>query len=134
MINNQTVNTKKAVNYLNEHVCRNIAIKDGDKVDFTILAVDIMGNSLEDSVVVLIDASVPDIDNIWLRRNKYGEVYVHNSKELSKMKLHFNAYDTESGLKTIHWFLGLKDGGSELGNGTIAVNILTARVSKYFIE
>lgn len=134
MINNQTVNTEREVSYLNKHVCRNIPIKDGDKVNFTILAVDIMGNNLKDSVIVLIDTSVPDIENVWLRRNKYGEVYVHNSRELSKMKLHFNAYDTESGLKTIHSFLGLQDGGSELGNGTIAVNILTVGVSKYFIK
>lgn len=93
-----------------------------------------MGNNLEDFVFVLIDIFVFDINYIWLRRNKYGEVYVYNLRELLKMKLYFNVYDIESGLKIIYWFLGLKDGGFEFGNGIIVVNILIVGVSKYFIK
>ena len=83
-------------------------------------------------MLVLFDTSVPDIEDIWLKRSTHGEIYVHNSKELSKLKLYFSAYDTESGLKTIQWYLGLKDGGFEIGNGTIAVNIVPSNVRIYF--
>ncbi|XP_061196785.1 uncharacterized protein LOC133205060 [Saccostrea echinata] len=125
---------RKTVSQLSQFICSNVSISDGDEVQFSIHSFDIMNNTLTDSVFVLIDTSVPDIENIWLRRNFHGDVYVHNSKELSKMKLKFDAFDLESGLKTIHWYLGSNSGASDLGNGSFGVNVLSKNISCDKIE
>ncbi|XP_062567668.1 LOW QUALITY PROTEIN: uncharacterized protein LOC134229901 [Saccostrea cucullata] len=125
---------RKTVSQLNQFICSNVSISDGDEVKFSIHSLDIMNNTITDSVLILIDTSVPDIENIWLRRNSHGDVYVHNSKELSKMKLKFEAFDSESGIKSIQWYLGSNDGASDLGNGSFGVNVLSRNISCNKIE
>jgi hypothetical protein len=129
MINNGSFSKRTTVSHVDQFVCLNISITDGDAVHFRIHSTDIMNNTLMDSVTIFIDTSVPDIENIWLQRNRHGKIYVHNSKELSKMELGFDAFDWESGLKSIHWYLGSTDGGSEISNGTIGIYKLSRNVS-----
>ncbi|XP_053405466.1 uncharacterized protein LOC128558962 [Mercenaria mercenaria] len=50
--------------------------------------------------------------------------YVHDSKDLSKMKLSFETFDPHSGIRSIEWSFGTNDVGQHLGSGKIRVNKL----------
>jgi hypothetical protein len=125
---------KRILNQRHENVsaqthCLNMSFHDGDTVIVDIAATDIMGNSNNDSAKVYIDTSVPEITNMGLTRQGFKGLFVHNSIELSKMKMVLNIQDFHSGIRSIEWYFGTTLGSLNIGNGSLAVNRLANGVS-----
>ena len=99
----------------------NLPIEDGDAVDVSILATDIMGNTIDDSFRMFIDSSPPILQNLWLMKDGYKQLYVHNSKDLTDMEFVFEAFDPHSNLKTVKWTLGTTSKGHDIGSGALPV-------------
>lgn len=95
------------VNISLEKLCIQSTIVDGDEFTLELQANDIMNHKLNDTVSVFIDRSVPEITDIWLSRDGTKQLYVHHSTDLSKMVIHFKAFDTHSGIREIKWAFGI---------------------------
>ena len=123
-LNNQSYKQYKTVgNLFSQSVCEDLKPSDGTSYTFQIKPVDINSRYLTEEYVLHVDRSPPDIDNIWLLKDGFRQLFIHNSSDLSKMKLQFEALDMHSGLSgSIQWALGTDDGGSDIGNGFIAVH------------
>ena len=71
----------------------NTTVKDGDTLEVTVKAIDIMNNTLDSSLTLYIDSTPPLITNMYLVKDGYDSVFVHNSTDLSKMNMTFYAFD-----------------------------------------
>ena len=71
----------------------NISIADGDSVGISIKAIDVMNNTLDDDITVYVDSSPPIIDEIYLVKDGFRYLFVHDSTDLSEMNMTFVAYD-----------------------------------------
>ncbi|XP_052788827.1 uncharacterized protein LOC128223594 [Mya arenaria] len=110
--------------FTNQSFCKDLNVKDGDTYTLNVKAIDIVGNTLSDNQTVFIDRSAPHLNNIWLKKDGYEMLFVHNSTDLSKMKMTFNALDPHSGLSKIHWTLGIADTMAELLDERLAVRTI----------
>ncbi|XP_053389666.1 uncharacterized protein LOC128546093, partial [Mercenaria mercenaria] len=110
--------------------CENLTPLDGQTYKFKIKPIDINSRYLEETTVVHIDRSPPSIDNIWVLKEGYKQLFVHNSSDLSKMSLQFEALDLHSGLYSIYWKLGTSDGSNDIGEGSLAVNRINGTCAK----
>ncbi|KAH3799514.1 hypothetical protein DPMN_153124 [Dreissena polymorpha] len=108
-------------NFLNQRFCTNLNVADGQTYTFNIRPVDIVDNTFNESTTVYIDRSPPHINNIWLKKDGYEMLYVHNSTDLSKMQMTFDALDSHSGLKNIKWEFGIADTSTTLTSGYLSV-------------
>ena len=79
----------------------------------------------EDSVRVSIDHSGPEVTVEGLRgRWDRDGLYVHNSTDLSTMRLVLSAADPHSGLTTLHWALSTHPLAADVGEGAVGVQRL----------
>ncbi|XP_041349352.1 uncharacterized protein LOC121368680 [Gigantopelta aegis] len=101
-------------------------VRGNARVFVELLDEDVMKNRIQENVTVHIDHTVPDINNMWLVRNKNRELYVHNSRDLSDMVLEFDASDPHSGIYSVEWFLGTQLNTSDIGKGYLPVIKLSA--------
>ena len=108
-------------NFENQKLCKSIPLKDGDTYHLKIEAVDIASHTLAEKRTVHIDRSVPHIVNIELVKDGYKKLFVHDQKDLSKMRLQFEAFDPHSGIETVEWFFGVADYSGSLDSGAIGV-------------
>ncbi|XP_052220285.1 uncharacterized protein LOC127837360 isoform X3 [Dreissena polymorpha] len=108
-------------NVLNQRFCTNLNVADGQTYTFNIRPVDIVDNTFNESRTVYIDRSPPHINNIWLKKDGYEMLYVHNSTDLSKMQMTFDALDPHSGLQNIKWEFGIADTSTALTSGYLSV-------------
>lgn len=108
--------------------CVDFDVKDGDTHTIQIQSEDIMQNTLAENITFHVDASVPYIEDIWLEKDGVRQLFVHNSKDLSKMVLEFKAYDPHSGLYSLEYFLGTSIGGNELAYKAVGVQVLGNKV------
>ncbi|XP_052790278.1 uncharacterized protein LOC128224473 isoform X2 [Mya arenaria] len=115
---------KPVPSFSNQSFCMDLNVKDGETYTLNIKAIDIAGNTLSDNRTVFIDRSVPLINNIWLKKDGYEMLYVHNSTDLSKMQMTFDAFDPHSGLSKIHWTFGIADTMTELLSEHLAVTTI----------
>ncbi|KAK3589123.1 hypothetical protein CHS0354_017089 [Potamilus streckersoni] len=113
---------KKVTNVKDQSFCENFKLSDGETYTFLIKPIDINNRSINENITVHIDSSRPEIDNIWLTKDGYKQLYVHYSSDLSKMVLEFEAMDAHSGLRSIEWKLGTASGLNNIGSGAISVN------------
>ena len=104
--------------------CHTFNLKDGDTYNLKINAIDVVDNEYSEERIVYIDRSVPHIENIWLVKDGYKQLYVHDQTDLSKMNLQFDAYDPHSGIKTIEWFFGVTDYSEIEDSGAIGVSVI----------
>ncbi|XP_061173566.1 uncharacterized protein LOC133182735, partial [Saccostrea echinata] len=123
-INSRVLDNKTAPNFLNQSVCEKYSLRDGETYDVTIIPRDVMNNTVRETIAVHIDASVPDIVEMYLIKDGMRHLFVHNSSDLSRMTISFKALDEHSGLYSIEWMLGTSPDGGELGRGSMAVNRL----------
>jgi len=100
--------------FLNQTFCRLLPVNDGETYNFIVRPVDIVGNTYNESRTLFIDQSVPQITQIWLEKDGYDQLFVHDSTDLSKMQMTFYAFDSHSGLLKIHWRFGIADASTEL--------------------
>ena len=70
-----------------------IKLYDGDILNITIKAIDIMNNTHAESTTLFIDSSMPIIENMYLMKDGYRYLFVHNITDLSKMNMVFTSYD-----------------------------------------
>ncbi|KAH3774605.1 hypothetical protein DPMN_175987 [Dreissena polymorpha] len=132
-LNNGAFTVEQLVpNFLNQRFCTNLNIADGQTYTFNIRAVDIVDNSFNESRTVYIDRSPPHINNIWLKKDGYEMLYVHNSTDLSKMQMTFDALDPHSGLHKIKWEFGIAVTSTVLTTGYLPV-VPIKNVSIFFI-
>ena len=123
-INGSFISTIEATNLLAQSFCQNIALQDGQTYTFQVQAVDIVNNSFSEERAIHIDRSVPHIENIWLVKDGYRRLYVHNTIDLSKMVIQFEAYDSHSGIQTVEWFFGSSDASENIYRETLSVTRL----------
>jgi len=100
--------------FLNQTLCEQLSVNDGETYTFYVRPIDIVGNTYNESRTLFIDQSAPQITDVWLEKDGYERLYVHDSTDLSKMQMTFNAFDPHSGLLKIHWMFGTKDTLTEL--------------------
>uniref|UniRef100_K1P7P1 Cartilage matrix protein n=1 Tax=Magallana gigas TaxID=29159 RepID=K1P7P1_MAGGI len=120
-------------NFPEENICVPVSgVNDGNTITFRISANDIIGHQIKESVVHHIDSSPPEISNAWLIRDGTREIFVHNMKDLSAMKLQFKAFDVHSGLVSVHWSIRNEDDNTVFGNGALGVySIANCAISKH---
>jgi len=116
-------------NFLSESICLAADIKDGDIFTFTLQSIDIMNHTLNDSVSVNIDTSVPEITDIWLVRDGQEQIYVHHSSDLSLMTIKFKSFDIHSGLREVKWAFGVYENNTVLIEKAVAVTTTAKAVS-----
>jgi hypothetical protein len=58
---------------------------DGDRLTTTIKALDVLGESNQDTIVVYRDATPPIIQNLWLTRDDRLNISVHRIEDFSEM-------------------------------------------------
>ena len=112
----------------NQSFCIRQDFQDNDRITIWITAIDLLGNNATENITVFIDRSPPVIEDIGLIKGGHENVYIHNSRDLSKMVLKFKALDKESGLKRVKWMLGSTKGGHDIGMGSLPVVILSEKV------
>ncbi|KAH3802479.1 hypothetical protein DPMN_156157 [Dreissena polymorpha] len=121
-LNNGAFSVEQLVpDFLNQRFCTNLSVADGQTYTFNIRPVDIVDNTFNESRTVYIDRSPPLINNIWLKKDGYEMLYVHNSTDLSKMQMTFDALDPHSGLYNIKWEFGIADTSTVLASGYLPV-------------
>jgi hypothetical protein len=118
-------------NFLSESICLATDLKDGDIFTFILQAIDIMNHTLNDSVSVNIDTSVPEITDIWLVRDGQEQIYVHHSSDLSLMSIRFKSFDIHSGLIEVKWAFGVYENNTVLIEKAVAVTA-TAKIVSIF--
>lgn len=118
------IHENETSNLLNQTFCKSLSIKDGETYIFSIRPVDIVGNTYFESQTLFIDQSVPQIANIWLEKDGYDKLFVHDSTDLSNMQMTFDAFDQHSGLLKIHWRFGIADTSTELISEHLSVGMI----------
>ncbi|VDI49547.1 Hypothetical predicted protein, partial [Mytilus galloprovincialis] len=111
----------KVMNFTSQSICLNPSMNDGDTFLLRLQARDIMNHTLNDSIKVHIDRSVPEIADIWLIRNGKKQLFVHHSSDLSAIYLEFKAFDLHSGVREIKWAFGLQENKTVLIEKALAV-------------
>ncbi|CAG2236399.1 unnamed protein product [Mytilus edulis] len=114
----------KVHNLTSETLCVHPVMNDGDIFTLKLQAKDIMNHTLNDSATVFIDRSVPEISDIWLVRDGQEQLYVHHSKDLSKMHIQFKSFDVHSGLKQVRWSFGIYENKTTLIDKTLPVKMI----------
>ncbi|XP_033746935.1 uncharacterized protein LOC117332160 [Pecten maximus] len=124
IFNNETV-----PNFTSQKICLSLPLCDGETYRFNVVAQDIMFHAYSEHIYTHIDSSEPEIFDIGLEKDDYQLLNVHNSSDLSKMVLKFNALDIHSGLHSVAWSLGTSFGGNDIGNGSLGIVRLTRNES-----
>lgn len=96
-------------------------IVDGQKYTIWMKGKDIMNNTIIDATDVKIDSTPAEVWDLGLLNNGFKELYVHSVRDLSKMKLHFKAWDEHSGLEHIIWKLGTDVDMTDIGSGSLSI-------------
>ncbi|KAI8519531.1 hypothetical protein Bbelb_027880 [Branchiostoma belcheri] len=95
---------------------------DGDSVRLWVRAYDVVGNSVQEEILLHVDSSPPVVQNFWLNRHGVPALAVHHSSDLFTMRFEFEAFDDHSGLHNIHWSLqDFLDSSTVHGEGQVAV-------------
>lgn len=118
----------KVFNFTSETICLVTNMIDGDVFKFNIQARDIMNHTLNDSVTVNIDGSVPQITDMWLVRDGNKQLYVHHDTDLSLMSFQFKAFDKHSAIKEMKWAFGVYENKTVLIKKGVGVTRIDASV------
>ena len=133
-LNNQSYQPYQTIaDFYSQSLCEDLRPSDGQSYTFQIKPVDINSRFLTEEYVVQVDRSPPDIDNIWLLKDGYKQLFIHNSSDLSKMVLQFEALDEHSGLRTMQWTFGTSDGRADIGSGFLAVHKIDVSNASYIV-
>ena len=132
--NNSTYSAEDQVpNFANQTYCSDLNVNDGDVLALKVRAIDIVGNSMFEEITVNIDASTPHITDMGLVKDGHTSLFVHDQTDLSKMDLHFKAYDPHSGIKTVEWIFAVSNNTEIVDTGAIGVITLDS-VSNHYLN
>ena len=99
----------------------NPALRDGDSVRLWLLARDYNSEQINDSVVVHVDASSPDLRDLSLVRNGVSGLALHHTDLLTDLVVEFDTFDEHSGVLRVEWEIGTALGLGDVGRGGVAV-------------
>ena len=106
-VNNGTFTSEIAVpDFLNQTFCKHLLLTDGEQYTFNVRAVDIVGNTLNDSRTVFIDGSPPLLSELCVRNAKQGVQCKSSISDMDSLLLEFRSFDYHSGIIHLHWFFG----------------------------
>ncbi|XP_052095904.1 uncharacterized protein LOC127731085 [Mytilus californianus] len=91
--------------------------EDGQRLDISVKATDIVWEYKEESITVYKDTSQPIIENLWLSRDSKEALYVHHIEDFSKMTIEWDTFDYHSGIDSVHWRLYDNFTGSDILHG-----------------
>ncbi|KAL4218473.1 hypothetical protein ACF0H5_023207 [Mactra antiquata] len=111
--------------FLHQTFCKDLGVKDGELYTIQIRPIDIVGHTYAETRTVAIDRSAPHIKNIWLTKDGKHTLFVHDSRDLSKLVLTFDATDLHSGISSIKYTFDASDGSINCTTGMLKVNKLT---------
>ncbi|KAL4218455.1 hypothetical protein ACF0H5_023190 [Mactra antiquata] len=111
--------------FLNQTFCKDLGVKDGEVYTIQIRPIDVVGHTYAENRTVAIDRSAPHVNNIWLTKDGYQTLFAHDSKDLSKLVLTFDATDPHSGISSIKYIFDTSDGSINCTTGMLKVNKLT---------
>ena len=77
-------------NVLDESGTIDVTWDDGNRLDITIRAFDILEKFTEDTITVYKDTSPPRIENLWLSRGDRINISVHSIEDFTKITYVFN--------------------------------------------
>ncbi|XP_060084327.1 uncharacterized protein LOC132563603 [Ylistrum balloti] len=117
----EIISKENVPDFASQKICLSPTMQDGEIYRFEIEAQDIMHHTYTEHVYTHIDSSGPEIFDVGLEKDGYKLLSVHNSSDLSKMILKFNALDIHSGLYSVDWSLGTSFEASDIGNGSLGV-------------
>lgn len=69
----------------NQHDILTLNWADGDRLTTTIKALDVLGESNQDTIIVYRDATPPIIQNLWLTRDNRLNISVHRIEDFTEM-------------------------------------------------
>lgn len=96
-------------------------LQDGDSVRVWFLVYDYNSEQVNDSVVVHVDSSSPDLRDLSLVRNGISGLALHHTVLLTDLVVEFDALDEHSGVLSIGWEIGTTPGMDDVGRGDVAV-------------
>ncbi|XP_069134697.1 uncharacterized protein [Argopecten irradians] len=123
------INKADVPDFTSQKLCVSPKLTDGKTYRLDLVAEDVVTHTYTDSLVTYIDSSEPEILDIWLEKDGYERLFVHNSIDLSKMILTFEASDIHSGIYSVDWSLGTTFGGNDIGQGSIGVQRLGPNIT-----
>ncbi|XP_055997828.1 uncharacterized protein LOC125647098 [Ostrea edulis] len=115
IVDNQDFTSVSAISKQGDQL--NLPWTDGNKLEVTVRAIDVLGKYLDESVTVYRDATPPQIEDLWLTRGDRLNVSVHRIEDFTKMTVEWIAYDFHSGLDSIAWRLFDNFTGTDILHG-----------------
>lgn len=100
------------------------ALSDGDSVRVWFLAVDYNFRQANDSVLVHVDSSAPEMSGLGLVRYGLGGLRLLGEERLTDLRVEFDTWDRHSGLLSIQWEIGTRMGLADVGAGNVPVQVM----------
>ncbi|XP_021356985.1 uncharacterized protein LOC110452658 [Mizuhopecten yessoensis] len=79
--------------------------EDGDKLNVTVRAIDVMQKYDDVELTVYRDHTPPVIRDLWLTRGGRTNLSVHSLEDFTTMTIEWETYDFHSGIDTLYWKL-----------------------------
>ncbi|XP_060084880.1 uncharacterized protein LOC132564227 [Ylistrum balloti] len=78
---------------------------DGDKLNVTVRAIDVMEKYDDVMLTVFRDNTAPVIRDLWLTRGGRTNLSVHSLEDFTTMMIEWESYDFHSGIDSLYWKL-----------------------------
>ncbi|XP_052071167.1 uncharacterized protein LOC127709606 [Mytilus californianus] len=92
--------------------------EDGQKLDISVKATDVVGKFTEDTTTIYKDTTAPEITRLWLTYDNKTELYVHRQEDFSSLLFEWDTFDYHSGIYSVHWKLYDNYTGSDIIHGS----------------
>ena len=100
-------------------------LEDGDSVRIWFQVIDFRFQNNYNSVLVHVDSSPPNLQELWLEWNGVTGLNLHGTESLLDLTIQFQTYDQHSGILSVEWSIGTKPYSNNVGSGNVNVqNIL----------
>jgi len=93
--------------FLNQTLCQQLPVEDGDTYTFIVRPVDIVGSTYKDSRTVFIDTSPPFVDDLCIHNATTKEHCESLISDTDPLFLTFAGYDNHSGILQMEWVFGM---------------------------
>lgn len=98
-----------------------VALRDGDSVRVWFLATDYNMRQVNDSVLLHVDSSGPELSGLGLVRHGQGALSLHGQEALTDLLVEFDVQDPHSSVLSVEWILGTGPELADVGSGNVPV-------------